>query len=81
MRISAGMVGILLNSCPKRELERLTPESGICLEGPTARVRMSYGVADSELLAEDTVLMRVQGALRYKFGAGLEVNKEGNGNP
>ncbi len=42
---------------------------------------MSYGVADSELLAEDTVLMRVQGALRYKFGAGLEVNKEGNGNP
>ena len=50
VRISAGMVGILLNSCSPRELQRLTPESGVCLEGTTMRARMSYGVAESELL-------------------------------
>ena len=40
---------------------------------------MSYGVAESELLTEDTVLRRVQGAMSYKFRMG--VNKEVNGNP
>jgi hypothetical protein len=39
---------------PERECQRLTPESGVCLEGTS--VRMSYGVAESELLTEDTVL-------------------------
>jgi hypothetical protein len=29
--------------------------SGVCLEGTTTRVRMSYGVAESELLTEHTV--------------------------
>jgi hypothetical protein len=38
------------------------------------RVRVSYGVAESELLTEHTVLRRVQGALSYKF-------REVNGNP
>ena len=61
---------------PERELQRLTPESGVCLEGTTTRVRMSYGVAESELLTEDTVLRRVQGAMSYKFRTGLDVNKE-----
>ena len=42
---------------------------------------MSYGVAGSELLTEDTVLRRVQGAMSYKFRTGLDVNKEVNGNP
>jgi hypothetical protein len=37
---------------------------------------MSYGVAESELLTEDTVLRRVQGAMNYKFRAGLDVNSE-----
>ena len=42
---------------------------------------MNYGVAESELLTEDTVLMRVQGAMSYKFRRRLDVNKEVNGNP
>jgi hypothetical protein len=42
---------------------------------------MSYGAAESELLTEDTVLGRVQGALGYKFRTGLDVDKEVNGNP
>jgi hypothetical protein len=66
---------------PERELQRVTPESRVCLEGTTTRVRMSYGVAESELLTEDTVLRRVQGAMSYKFRIGLDVNKEVNGNP
>jgi len=41
---------------------------------------MSYGVAGSELLTENTVLRRVQGAMSYKFRIGLDVNKEVNGN-
>ena len=42
---------------------------------------MSYGVAESELLTEETVLRRVQGAISYKFRTGLDVIKEVNGNP
>ena len=42
---------------------------------------MSYGVAESELLTEDTVLRRVQGAMSYKFQIGLDVNKDVKGNP
>ena len=42
---------------------------------------MSYGVAESELLTEDTVLRRVQEAISYKLRIGLDVNKEVNGNP
>ena len=46
VRISAGMVGILLNSCsPREHSNELTPASGVGLEGTTARVGMSYGVA------------------------------------
>ena len=41
---------------------------------------MSYGVAESELLTENTVPRRVQGAMNYKFRIGLDVNKEVNGN-
>jgi hypothetical protein len=41
---------------------------------------MSYGVAESELLTENTLLMRVQGAMSYKLRIGLDVNKEVNGN-
>jgi hypothetical protein len=41
---------------------------------------MSYGVAESELLTEDTVLRRVPGAMSYKFRPELDVNKEVNGN-
>ena len=66
---------------PERELQRLTPESGVFLEGTTTRVRMSYGGAESELLTEDKVLGRMQGAMNYKFRTGLDVNKEVNGNP
>ena len=42
---------------------------------------MNYGLAESELLTEDAVLRRVQGAMSYKFPTGLDVNKEVNGNP
>jgi hypothetical protein len=42
---------------------------------------MSYGMAESELLTEDTVLRRVQGAMSYKFQTRLDVNNEVNGNP
>ena len=74
------MVGILLNSCSPRENSNdLHLSLGFVL-GTTARVRMSYGVAESELLTEDTVLRRVQGAMSYKFRAGRDVNKEVNGN-
>jgi hypothetical protein len=38
---------------------------------------MSYGVAESQLLTEDTVPRRVQGAMSYKFRTELHVNKEG----
>ena len=41
---------------------------------------MSYGVAKSELLTENTVLRRVRGAMNYKFRIGLAVNKGVNGN-
>ena len=41
---------------------------------------MSYGVAESELLTEDRVLRRVQGAMSYKSWTRLEANKEVNGN-
>jgi hypothetical protein len=37
---------------------------------------MSYSVAESELLAEDTVLRRVQGAMSYEFRTGLGVNNK-----
>ena len=75
------MVGILLNSCSSRENStRFTPESGVCIEGPATRVRMNYSMAESELLTEDTVLRRVEGALSYKFRTGLDVSKEVNGN-
>jgi hypothetical protein len=63
----------------ERELQRLTPESGVCLEGTS--VRMSYGVAESELFTAETVLRRAQGAMSYKFRTRLDVNKEVNGNP
>jgi hypothetical protein len=42
---------------------------------------MSYVVDESELLTEDTVLRRMQGAMSYKFRRRLDVNKEVNGNP
>ena len=42
---------------------------------------MSYGVAESELLTEDTAVKRVPGAMSYNFRTGLDVNKEVNGNP
>jgi hypothetical protein len=42
---------------------------------------MSYGVAESELLTEDTVLRRVQGAMSYNFRTGLDVNKGSERNP
>ena len=45
------------------------------------RVRMSYGVAESELLDEDKKPRRVQGAMSYKFLTGLEVNNEVKGDP
>jgi hypothetical protein len=52
--------------------EEISNESGVCLEGTTTRVRMSYCVAESELLMEGTVLRQVQGAMSYKFlAAGL----------
>jgi hypothetical protein len=41
---------------------------------------MSYGVAESELLMEGIALRQAQGAMSYKFHAGLNFNKEVNGN-
>jgi hypothetical protein len=74
------MVGILLNSCSSREHSNdLHLSLRFVLRGTTTRVRMSYGVAESELLTEDTVPRRVQGAMSDKFRTGLDVNKEVNG--
>ena len=42
---------------------------------------MSYGVPESDLLMEDTVLRRMRGAIGYKFRTRLDVNREVNGNP
>src|ERR1700733_1461455 len=45
VRISAGMVGILLNSRSPRELQRPTSESGVCPEGTTSqrfRTRLDF---------------------------------------
>jgi hypothetical protein len=42
---------------------------------------MSCGVAESELLTEDAVLRRVQGAMSYKFRTGPDSYKEVNDNP
>jgi hypothetical protein len=76
------MVGILLNSCsPRENANDLSLSLGVCLEGTTTRVRMSYGVAKSELLTENTLLGRVQGAMSYKSRTGPDVNKEVDGNP
>jgi hypothetical protein len=41
---------------------------------------MNYGVTESEVSTEDTVLRRVQRAISYKVRTGLDVNKEVNGN-
>jgi hypothetical protein len=79
VRISAGMVGILLISCKQQEFQPLTPGGG--LEGTTTRVRMNYSMAESELLTEYTMPRRLQSGKSYKFPTGLEVSKEGNGNP
>jgi hypothetical protein len=74
------MVGILLNSCSPRENSKdLHLSLGSRLEGTTTRVRTSYGVAESELLMENTALRRVQGAMSCKFRIGLHVNKEVKG--
>jgi hypothetical protein len=37
---------------------------------------MTYGAAESELLAKGTVVKRVQGAMSYKFRRGLDVKNE-----
>ena len=41
---------------------------------------MSCGVVESELLPEDTVLRRVQGAMGYIFRTGPNFHREVNGN-
>jgi hypothetical protein len=65
---------------PREITPKIYTGSGVCLEGTTTRVRMSRGVADSELLTDDGA-EAVQGGLSYKFRTGLDVNKEVNGNP
>ena len=71
------MVGILLDFCSPRETSKpLTPECGVGHEGTATRVRMTYGAAESELLAKGTVVKRVQGAMSYKFRRGLDVKNE-----
>jgi len=42
---------------------------------------MSYGVAESELFTEDTVLRRMQERMSHKFRTRPDVNKEVNGSP
>jgi hypothetical protein len=82
VRISAGMVGILLNSCSPRENSndlRLSLE--VCLEGTMNESsneprRGRLRIVDGRHGAET-----VQGALSYEFRTGLDVNKEVNGNP
>jgi hypothetical protein len=77
VRISDGMVGILLDSCsPRENSKRLTAECGVCHERTATRVRMTYGAAESELPAKGTVVKRVQGAMSYKFRRGLDVKNE-----
>ena len=55
------------------------------LQETTTRLRMSYGVAESDLSTEHTVLRRVQGAMTYKVRKGMDFNphfnREANGNP
>ena len=73
VRISAGMVGILLNSCSPRELQRLTVESGLVLR-TDHETSKRCGVAESDLSTEDTVLSRVRGAMSYEVRTGMDFN-------
>jgi hypothetical protein len=82
VRISARMVGILLNSCFQRQNSN---ESQLSLrayidrddgESPNELRR-----PQSELLTEHTVLRRMQGGISYKFRTELGVNNEVKGNP
>jgi len=60
VRISAGMVGILLNSfSPRENSNDLHLSLGFALMDDD-EVRTSHGVAESELLTEGTVLRRVE---------------------
>jgi hypothetical protein len=63
------------------EIQGLTSESGVWLEGAKTRARMSQGADESELLTEEAALRRLQGAVSYKFRTGLDLNKVANGNP
>ena len=45
--------------------EEISNESGVCLEGTTTRVRMSYCVAESELLMEGTALRQVRERVKF----------------
>ena len=54
---------------------------GFVLRERRREFRISYGVAESELLTEDIVLRRVQGAMSYKVRTGLEVNNQVKGAP
>jgi hypothetical protein len=74
VRISAGLVGIVLLSCCQRALQRLTPESGVALRERRREFRMNYGVTESDVSGEGTVLRRVQGAIRSPDRA-LDVNQ------
>jgi hypothetical protein len=68
-----------------REKTKHLHQVWVYLEETTTRLRMSYGVAESDLLTEGTVLRRVQGAMTYKVRTGMDFNlhfdREVNGSP
>jgi len=73
VRISAGMVGILLDSCSSRQLEWHTPRYRACGEGTTTSVRMTCGDGESESLKEDTVRRSCKERRITHFGKGGEL--------
>jgi hypothetical protein len=77
VRISARMVGILLNSCAERQDSNdLLQGLWFVLNEPRRREFESAALGYSELLIEAVVLMRMQGAMSYKSRPGLDVKKE-----
>ena len=77
VRVSARMVGILLNSCAERQDSNDLPQSQwFVLNEPRRREFESAALGYSELLIGAVVLMRMQGAMSYKSRLGLDVKNE-----
>jgi hypothetical protein len=77
VRVSARMVGILLNSCSERQDSNDLHQSlWFVLNERRRREFESAALSYSEMLIEAVVLRRMQRAMSYKSRPGLGVNDE-----